>query len=518
MLSHSTTTSPSPFPSIPSLRKEALKSASSVIKINGRSFELKYDVRIAREGVVSLSNTALYPSVVCHPGGVEIGHGLPLQSKSLEELYPSGALVFIPNWRVPNCRLSPSMRYADLSKEILNEQLKQFHHSYLRIFSVSATRSGAMIFGAEATYFSVVQQADISLQPLSASSVSDADPLLRSPVPKTSLLYGNLSAGLMQAASNGLMRHSVDLVSLSVSWTEDVVSMNLKLIPDWRASLRMDTIIGNGTKNGTDSTNLLAAIVDIIPPITFFDEIPPFKIGLAIEVPLVGESKSVLGAVVSAGIIADYTSPRSEISLHVEGSYDRMAARYSARRVVIPGMKVGKAEFDVTVQDFDDPYGLTIASELSLSPTFSIFMPTLTARVSTKLSLRLDGDSISWTEDRALPPIEGGNGVCLKCHRHALTATGTLSNTSIVAVLGGKEGVNIFGDLGYSTKVSKLVADFSYNDNDAGTFEVGSSCFSPAFGEFVQVCENTCCAPKFHSCEECFAEVPAIVEVRKFFL
>lgn len=508
---------PSTAPTIPPHFNGFRKNDSRIIEKEGRLFNFSYSLQTTSKGIVSLLDPVLYKTISCFAGGVKIVHGMTLPNVSVFELYPSDAILIIPSSRVAFCDLSGTFKSNPEreSSNFQNHVLAQ--DAYLRIVTISPSNNGAIIFGVEATYFSLYDNANISLQRYDFVDSSSDNSLLRPAPQKSSVLYGTLVTEALNITSNGLFSQSVELLNFSAHWDTSSIFVEVKFISDWSVILNWNAIFKAGSTSGV-STNLLFEAFDILPPIEMLQNTPPFRMMFSFDFPMSNDLNATLASSLFSETRMQYASPRSEITFVTEGNFETIRSSFSARRVIIPGSEAGEAKFDSTIEDFTDPFGLTISSISSFRPTVTIYTPLLTTRFSTMLTLNMTGDSISWDEDRSFPPIIEGSGVCAFCHRHSISSFGFLSNSTIFALLGNNLGVNIFGDLGYSRKQSRVVANFEYNDNRAGKQSIGQYCFVPAFQSEGFVCDRYCCHPKFGSCQECISDGRDVVEVRRLLM
>lgn len=385
---------------------------------------------------------------------------------SLTAMYPTGAILVISRELFGECLLSePATSLPDESEEDrlirgLNREAPLLEDAFLVVQSVSGNPRDAVISGQETSFFAMFEEGSIQIllqegaAPNQSSRINQSSGSgLRatsavtpfSPISRQTgfTLSGDVfTFGPLKVKASGSVASKGGFKSFNADWGRFSVNVELKIINEIEASVKLDLDIGVGVSGGTEVRELLSVPLYGIPSINFLAgldtgkfELIKFKLGFYFEIPLVVTYGLDVEKTLSNIAEAKASTSRSEITLFMRGPYTNLDFG-TETKTLAPGDR----SFDyIPSFNFDASAKVSVQLFVGVRPQVAAYFPLFTSRVSVEAGVEVKGEAmISADGKSAFPPVTSGLriGICETCHLIQFSGVGKLGNAKSFSKIG----------------------------------------------------------------------------------
>lgn len=472
-------------------------------------FDVSFDMFMTKAGVVSLNGIADdVLSVACDTSGtvrIKLSKNA-MVGKSLYEMYPKGAVLAVSREHFGECIISepvniPGSSDVDDRVRMVSKSIDMFADSYLQIKSVQGSKRNTVVFGVETSYVSLFDKGSIRItrrvdengaQSIRSTKNQSTENAITTSARQLSvqLEEKEFSFGPVNIGTSGTLQSSSQIKSFSADWDINGLDMELIFLNEWKAMVELDLTFLTGTDFSVQIKPLLSKALYGLPPIDFLSavdndrfSISPFKIGFYAEAVLITRLGLNIEKQISSLARAKYKFTRTEVKLYVRGPFLDLKFGHITKT---HAQSTSDFDFNPNVNG-DSSVNVSLPSFIGIRPQISLYTPLFTARVSADLGVDIAGKS-KHGEESAYPPVKSGRtfGVCDRCHKVQVSATGKIRNTGPFANMGMK--VRVFRFFNQTLPLQKQITAVTLPGNPSIGKLLGTACIGWQFGQNTILC------------------------------
>lgn len=493
-------------------------SYSAKISANGSTFDYSFSATLRSSGVISLESIVdEIEFVVCSENSVSIELSDEYSGASPQVLFPTEAVVVVNPDLFSGCSFGTGTKifgdFPDTETNRIGDEIIDHSELYLEGYLIikSSIRQGRKIVieGEPSTFAAAFDEGELLLNRVVTDTNSTIQQAQHSGTTlpalnrETKIPFERDVLDIFKLSGEFVFEDKTSLDSFKYSWglfgvtVETIISANYDVTAQISASLSVGAkspVIPLLTLVSVPIPNLGLGVPIDTSNIKGNFKLPPFKIGLFFEVPLILSIDVNIQKSIFTTKVFKYSLGKKQYLIKAQGipptfvptTVDLLSSEESTSSVT----------WDFENKFFNEPLFASLEVFIGVRPQLAFYIGPFVASLSADIGINIKGERALANQfvNNAFPPDTKGIGVCDTCHISKISASAVVGAVGIYGRL-TKASIAIFGqNSALAINILKNVDLFKYTlPGKPISALIQQVCLEPEFGDETVTCGKKCC-------------------------